>query len=1022
MLQRTVLILSLVALLATPTLAVQLPFGKAPVGYQSGPYGNAGETTALMHEVQLNAPSNSTWIRVHFDQFELGLRDYVRFEAGDGTNYRIEGRQVTPALGYFSLFLNGGSVTIQLWARAGSSGEGISVDFIHYGLAPASGGISWACAFDQEDGVDARAGRVIAMQINPVSSDTTYVTCSSVALFPGDCILVDGSCLTCIHNVSGDQIPCTGQPGVVDLTKPSDLIVEYNVPASLASPHEGAIQHPTPRNQYRLRTSPEPCLDEETLDSDYAVFILSPNEVSGYSHASGFTERNLIQPSGGEAVIIEGFPQRPVILNHTQTKDGSAGTLSAVNSTKFEANENESVDAGSEGSMVRGSTGSALYGILNEAACVTVLGKPVLRASGTHFGQPDLDPDDEDGCVATLCNSSHGYVAYPTLVARNRVFFQTTIFQPAGPQPYHASASVELRGAEPVFTWDHRAEIDTEILAFDSKGVGCRGPIVFRQSPTRPSIGLVSQPTGNAPLQIDSFFDVFVEIDVDGATLHNRDPLHLAATGQSIPPFGDLHVGSPTPVPLYNTAGVVVGSLGDASLVIEAPIASATSGLQLFIDTMGSMVAQGTFEWSRDATLWDPASRRWKGPLEILSMDFRGTHPTLGPFIVRESPTLVSAGGALFDEALVDPGVYPADSFFDVFFEIEFPAISRTLFNPLPMRIEGQIHGFPPLGDVLQSLGPVPLLDRQTGQPVGSLLQVVQTPMSELEWNPAPEPGRDAYCAMGRVVADLGAGIVTLAPLPGRFRVERSAAVELPNGLDSVPTEMLALWLHSNASPVGPVDVRLRPEISTLGALTQLGAGPFFPANGFFDVFLEISSPLVGKLRMAQPLRIQPPTPIQSLIDPPTAPFVGSNPVGIVLLDAMDQPRGRLFQVELFRGTAFDASCPSTPVCGPTAVDVEEPEARPARIALLSPRPNPTTGSVRIEFELSTAAPVRLAAFDLAGRRVRSLMEGTLPGPDRHQVLWDGADDQGHRVSAGIYFIQLDVEGKRVAQKVMVLQ
>ncbi len=1014
----------LVAFTATPLGAVNLPFGKEPVSFLSGPYDNFSEKSILVREVELSGPSGATWMRVHFNQFQIGPRDYVRFEAGDGTSYRIEGRQVDRDAGllrvgeYFSLFLNGSYVKVELWARSGSADEGVSIDFVHYGLAPGSGGISWNCALDQEEGTDTRAGRVIAMQVHPGSGDSSYVVCSAVALFPGDCILLDGSCLSCF-NLGGDPIPCLNQPGVVDLTQAADLIVEFGVPPSLPFPNRGAIQHPSPRSQYRLRPSPEPCLDNEEVDSDYAVFLTSPNEASGYSHQGGFAERYLTMPTGGEAVTVEGFPQRPVTLNHTQTKDGSGGTLSSVNSTHFEANDNESVDAGSEGSAVRNDSGLRLYGILNEPICIDIV-KPTLRASGTHFGHPDLDPGEEAGCVATLCAPAHGYVAYPTLVLRNRIRWSAALHLPDGTMHFNLGGAMDIQGGAPVFRWDRRVEIDTEIISLDLRGVGCLGPVVFRQSPTRPSLGLVRQQSESALFPVDSFFDIFVEVEVNGTTVHNRDPLHVAAMAQSIPPYGDLHNGPPAPVLLYDPMGAVVGSLSNLALMLEAPVDCASSGLQLVVDTLGPLQAQGSYEVGREATLWDLGSRRWKAPLEILAMDLRGTHPTLGPFIVRESRTLPSGGGALFDEAPTHPGTFPADSFFDVFFEIEFPAQGRTLINPIPVRMEGPIQGFPPLGAVLQNLNAVPLIDRDTGQPAGTLLQATQTPQNVLDWAPAPPPGKDAYCALGRVIVDLGSGVMAVDNLLGRIRVRRDLAQEQPSGVNFVPTEMLALWLHSDMTPVGPVDVRLRPEPSTLGGMLQLGTGPFFPANGFFDVFLEITTASLGTLRTLQPLRIR--GVLGSLIDPPTVPYAGSNPAGIQLVDVMNQPRGRLFQMELFRGLPFDASCPATPACGPTAVDAGEGEDRPGQVALLSPRPNPTTGTLRVVFDLPAAAPVRLAAFDLAGRRVRRLIDGPLHGPERHHVLWDGTDDAGRPVGVGVYFIQLDVEGERISRKVMILR
>lgn len=69
--------------------------------------------------------------------------------------------------------------------------------------------------------------------------------------------------------------------------------------------------------------------------------------------------------------------------------------------------------------------------------------------------------------------------------------------------------------------------------------------------------------------------------------------------------------------------------------------------------------------------------------------------------------------------------------------------------------------------------------------------------------------------------------------------------------------------------------------------------------------------------------------------------------------------------------------------------------------------PNPFRNSTTIEFELPDAAPVRLAVYDTAGRRVRTLVEGTVHAAGRVAVPWDGRDDSGRPVAAGVYFTRL---------------
>ena len=56
--------------------------------------------------------------------------------------------------------------------------------------------------------------------------------------------------------------------------------------------------------------------------------------------------------------------------------------------------------------------------------------------------------------------------------------------------------------------------------------------------------------------------------------------------------------------------------------------------------------------------------------------------------------------------------------------------------------------------------------------------------------------------------------------------------------------------------------------------------------------------------------------------------------------------------------------------------------------------------------------------FDIAGRRVRQLVDGSL-APGEHRLSWDGRGEDGAPVGAGVFFVRargagLDVERKFV--------
>ena len=76
-----------------------------------------------------------------------------------------------------------------------------------------------------------------------------------------------------------------------------------------------------------------------------------------------------------------------------------------------------------------------------------------------------------------------------------------------------------------------------------------------------------------------------------------------------------------------------------------------------------------------------------------------------------------------------------------------------------------------------------------------------------------------------------------------------------------------------------------------------------------------------------------------------------------------------------------------------------------SKLSLSAPFPNPARGSARCELELGASAQVEVNVFDAAGRRVRVLAHGH-HAAGRHALAWDGRDERGTRVRAGVYFVR----------------
>jgi len=85
----------------------------------------------------------------------------------------------------------------------------------------------------------------------------------------------------------------------------------------------------------------------------------------------------------------------------------------------------------------------------------------------------------------------------------------------------------------------------------------------------------------------------------------------------------------------------------------------------------------------------------------------------------------------------------------------------------------------------------------------------------------------------------------------------------------------------------------------------------------------------------------------------------------------------------------------------------EDPAPVLAAPHLLSSRPNPFMRETLIRFDLPRATETCVNIFDVAGRRVRNLVDGTRPA-GHNALLWDGRDDAGRMSPPGVYFIRLD--------------
>jgi hypothetical protein len=89
-------------------------------------------------------------------------------------------------------------------------------------------------------------------------------------------------------------------------------------------------------------------------------------------------------------------------------------------------------------------------------------------------------------------------------------------------------------------------------------------------------------------------------------------------------------------------------------------------------------------------------------------------------------------------------------------------------------------------------------------------------------------------------------------------------------------------------------------------------------------------------------------------------------------------------------------------------------------VSLSQNYPNPFNPSTRVRL-CADGGPVRLSVYDVAGARIRVLVDAAGLSGSR-EVVWDGRDGAGRDVSSGVYFLRLEIPGRSITRKAVLLR
>lgn len=97
-----------------------------------------------------------------------------------------------------------------------------------------------------------------------------------------------------------------------------------------------------------------------------------------------------------------------------------------------------------------------------------------------------------------------------------------------------------------------------------------------------------------------------------------------------------------------------------------------------------------------------------------------------------------------------------------------------------------------------------------------------------------------------------------------------------------------------------------------------------------------------------------------------------------------------------------------------------EGDAGPGAICLAN-APNPFTSKTAIRFQVDRPGKGTLRIFNLLGQNVRKLLDEEMQA-GAYAITWNGKDDAGRKVAAGIYICRLEIGGRSLASKMTMIR
>lgn len=364
------------------------------------PYNASNQIGVIFEQEFYN--KNSAYIKLYFEDFDLGPEDYVEISThntGESIIYAGKGKIIdkegTTISNFWSRVLLDERVTVRLHAQAASNHHGFKISKVAYGYSAAriqaiTTGKS-ICGTDDKEPVACYNGTIKATRAEAV--------CKLIIGGVGSCT---GWLLGCEGHVMTNN-HCVG-----DATDASNTDFLFNFQYTNCAGTTSAVASTVATSATFIKTSPF-----SGSGLDYTLLKLPTNPTSTY----GYLSLSSVAPSVGDRIYIIGHPggrRKEITVNSDQDVGGFAqvNTLT-TNGMRYYAD----TEGGSSGSPVLSNSSNLVYSIHNTGGCtngsygrcdklITHIGAD-MPSGGVDYGSCSAS----DGCLASAISlpSNQGF-------------------------------------------------------------------------------------------------------------------------------------------------------------------------------------------------------------------------------------------------------------------------------------------------------------------------------------------------------------------------------------------------------------------------------------------------------------------------------------------------------------------------------------------------------------------------------------------------------------------------------------